>query len=92
MRKINWHILNIAFWVELILSYILPFQAVGNNQYGVGCPISFLTVYDKKIGVTPLMSMHLNPVGLILNVVILYLILSFVKKSYQKLRRNQSYK
>lgn len=86
MRKINWNILNIAFWIEIILSYVLPFQTVGEFQYKVGFPLTFITVYNKEIGITPLMSMQLNPLGLILNGILIYIMISICVKAYQKIK------
>jgi hypothetical protein len=70
VKKINWKILNFAFWIEVILSYVLPFKVVDNFQYNVGFPIPFISVYDTKISVNPLMSMYFNPLGLFLNGII----------------------
>lgn len=85
MKKINWKILNSAFWIELILSYFLPFKVVENFQYKIGFPIPFISVYDTAIGVNPFSSMYLNPVGLLLNAVIIYLIISLVMGGCKKL-------
>lgn len=59
-----------AFWIEIILSYVLPFKAV----------------YDTKIGISPFMSMHFNPLGLVVNGLIIYLILILCVKGYRKIR------
>ncbi|MEA4988135.1 MAG: hypothetical protein VB095_08750 [Anaerovorax sp.] len=90
MKKINWKILNSAFWIEIILSYLLPFKVVDNFQYKIGCPITFISVYDTEIGANPLMSMHLNPLGLLLNGVIIYLIISVAVNAYHKFKYNQT--
>ena len=80
MKKINWRIVNIAFWVEIIVSYVLPFRVVNETSYTVGFPIPFITVYASQIGVNPMMSMHLNPIGLVANAAIVYFIIAlFVK-------------
>ena len=75
MKKINWNIFNTALWVELILSYILPFKATDGFRYEAGFPIPFITVYNTEISTSPLMSTHLNPLGLILNSIIIYMII-----------------
>lgn len=89
MKKINWKILNLAFWIEIILAYVLPFKVVDNFQYKIGYPIPFISVYNMKIGVNPLMSMNLNPLGLLLNGVIIYLIISASANAYHKLKYEQ---
>lgn len=79
MKKINWKTLNFALWIEIILSYVLPFKVVDNFQY----KIPFITVYNTEISINPLMSIHLNPLGLLLNGLIIYLIISVCVKAYQ---------
>ena len=86
MKKINWKTLNLAFWIEIILSYVLPFKVIDNFQYKIGFPIPFITVYNTEISITPLMSMHLNPLGLLLNGLIIYWIISVCVKAYQKIK------
>lgn len=88
MKKINWKIFNLAFWIEVILSYVLPFKVIDNFQYKVGFPIPFISVYDTAIGVNPLMSMHLNPIGLLFNGVIIYFIILFAIRAYYKIKHN----
>ena len=63
MKKINWKIFNLALWLEVIISYVVPFKVIDNFEYEVGFPIPFISVYDTAIGVSPLMSMYLNPSG-----------------------------
>lgn len=87
MRKINWSLLNLAFWIELVLSYLLPFHVVDNFKYQVGFPVSFLTVYEKALGVNPFASMQLNPLALLFNGIAIYLVLSLATGAYQKLKQ-----
>ena len=91
MRKINWKILNLAFWIEIVLSYVLPFKIIDNFQYKVGFPIPFISIYDTDIGVTPLMSMQLNPLALLLNGIIIYLIISLSMKAYRKFKSQSNH-
>ncbi len=86
MRKFNWKILNAALWIEVLLTYLLPFQVTDDFQYQAGFPMSFITVYDTKIGVNPFMSMHLNPMGLLFDVIVIHLILLGCIRLYQKWR------
>lgn len=90
MKKINWKFVNLAFWIEVILCYILPFKTKDNFQYQVGFPIPFISVYNTEFGINPLMSMSLNPLGLLVNGVIVYLLISVSIKTYKKIRGNQS--
>lgn len=89
MKMINLKIVNFAFWIEIILCYILPFKTTDNFQYQVGFPIPFISVYDTPIGVNPLMSMHLNPLGLLVNGVLIYFITSVFMKIYKRVKDGQ---
>lgn len=82
MKRINWKVLNCAFWIEFVLSYALPFSVHDGSQYKVGFPIPFLTFHNGIIGVNPLMSMHLNPLTLLIDGIIIYLIIEFGAKIY----------
>lgn len=84
MKKINWKILNAAFWIEIILSYLLPFRIKDNSRYQVGFPVAFISVNAAGFGINPFMSMHLNPLGLLFNGIIIYWIILFCIKAYQK--------
>lgn len=86
MRNFNWKILNAALWIEVLLTYLLPFHVTDDFQYQAGFPMSFITVYDTKIGVNPFMSMHLNPMGLLFDVIVIHLILLGCIRLYQKWR------
>jgi len=86
MKKINYRIMNLAFWIEIILSYLLPFRITDNFQYQVGFPISFISVKAAGFGINPFMSMHFNPLGLLFNGIIIYLMIIFCIKIYQKIR------
>lgn len=90
MKKINWKILNLALWTEMLLSYFLPFKVIDNFQYQVGFPMPFLSLYDKEMRVNPFMSMGLNPLALLFNVIILYLVISFLTQTYKKRGRRHA--
>lgn len=86
MKKLNFKILNAAFWIEVALSYLLPFKVTDDFQYQVGFPIPFISVYTTEFGVNPFMSMHLNPLALLADGIIIYLIIRVCIKAYQKFR------
>ena len=87
-EKINWKILNLAFWIEIILSYLLPFKITDNFRYQVGIPIPFISVYATRFSISPFMSMHVNLLGLIFNGIIFYLLIIYVQKGIKKLSKN----
>lgn len=84
MKKINWNILNAALWIEIVLSYVLPFAVEHDFRYNVGFPITFLSVYDKTPGINPLTSMSFNPLAFLLNGIIIYLIITALMKLSRK--------
>ena len=89
-ENINWKLLNLAFWIEIILSYLLPFKITGSSQYQVGFPIPFIHMSASRLNVSPFMSMHFNPLGLLSNGIIIYLIIIFCIKIYQKIINNHT--
>ena len=80
MEKVNWKILNAALWFEIVLAYFLPFEVTNDFQYQIGFPMSFLAVYDTKIGKSPFDSMHVNPIGFLIDVLIIYLVILLCDK------------
>lgn len=89
-KKINWKLLDSAFWLEVILSYFLPFRISGTSQYQIGFPLPFISVYTAEFRISPFLSMHVNPINLLLNGMILYLAILFFVKMYQKVRYQKS--
>lgn len=89
MKKINWKLMNISAWTAIILAYVLPFKVVSESQNRVGFPIFFISVYDAPMNVNPLMSMHLNPVAFIANVVIFYVIMVAGIKVYHSILKKR---
>lgn len=86
MEKINWKILNAAFWIEIVLSYLLPFKVTDAFQYQVGFPIPFITLYDAKLNTNLFTSMHLNPISLLVDGIVIYVIISFCIKAYHNFK------
>lgn len=87
MKRINWKVLNCALWIEVVLSYVLPFSVHSASQYKVGFPIPYLTIYIGNIRINPLMSMHLNPLPLLIDGIIIYLIIGLGVKTYNKRKK-----
>ena len=88
MKFIDWKLLNTAFWVEIMMSYVLPFQVVNSMEYQIGYPMPFLSFYNTTVGISPLTSMSFNPLGFLFNGVILYLIILAVMRVYRKFKSN----
>ena len=87
MKNIDWKILNAALWIEVALSYVLPFRVIDGFQYKAGFPTPFLSIYNTEMNVSPLMSMNFNFLGFVFNGIVIYLILSFTVRLYRK-RKN----
>lgn len=87
MKRINWKILNYAFWIEIVLSYVLPFTVHGSSQYKVGFPVSFLSFYSGNTGISPFVSMYFNPLALLIDGIIIYLIIGLGIKVYGKFNK-----
>ena len=83
-EKVNWKIFNLALWIEIILSYFLPFRIVNDSQYQVGFPIPFLFVNAVGFGISPFLSMHFNPLGLSFNGITIHFLLIFMIKLFRK--------
>lgn len=90
MKKINWKILNIAFWLEILLAYLLPFEVADGFKYQAGFPLSFITVYDRAKGVNLFSSMQLYPLAFLANAALIYLIISAVIVSYRRFKGERS--
>lgn len=80
LNKIDWKIFNISLWIELLLAYILPYKNVDDFEYQVGFPLNFLSVYNSKLGTSPLNSMYVNPFIFLINCFIIYFVLIFLTK------------
>jgi len=81
--------LSLAFFLEILLSYFMPFSDEG-NQIGIGFPYTYL--YIQKQGVlntSPFFSTGLNLLRLILNLFFLYLLLKFLSWSWCFLELNR---
>lgn len=88
MQNINWKIFNISLWIEVILSYVLPYKVIDSFECKIGFPIPFISIYDTTIGVNPLTSMFLNPLEFLLNGFIIYLIIQFTVTLYYKIKNS----
>lgn len=73
-RKINWKIVNLAFWVELLLAYLMPL-ARENAAGQAGFPLPFLTVYENHLGPNLFSSVHVSAGALLADVIALYFLL-----------------
>ena len=83
----------LAFFLEIVLSYFMPFSDEG-NQLGIGFPYTYLYIQKQgSLDFSPFFSTGLNPLRLILNLFFLYLLLKFLSWSwcFLELNRKQNY-
>lgn len=85
----NWKIWNAALWIEIALSYFLPFKVSDSFQYQVGFPVSFITVWNTDFGKSPFTSMHMNPFAFLFNVCIFYVLVLACAKVFQNYTKNR---
>ena len=82
--------LSLAFFLEILLSYIIPFSDKG-NQIGIGFPYTYLYIQKQgSLDFSPFFSTGLNPLRLILNLFFLYLLLKFLSWCFLELNRKQN--
>ena len=81
--------LSLAFFLEMLLSYFMPFSDKG-NQLGIGFPYTYLYIQKQgSLDFSPFFSTALNPLRLILNLFFLYLLLKFLSWSWCFLELNR---
>lgn len=85
LKKVDWELFKVCLGIEILLAYIFPFNIINDFRVGIGFPISFITIYNAKLSVNPMMSMTLNPLAFILNGFIIYFMMLLMKKLYQKI-------
>ena len=81
--------LSLAFFLEILLSYFMPFSDKG-NQIGIGFPYTYIYIQKQgSLDFSPFFSTALNPLRLILNLFFLYLLLKFLSWSWCFLELNR---
>ncbi len=87
-RNINWKLLNFTVYIEILLSYFLPYKIVNESQYQIGFPFPFLTIYNKPIiHINPYQSMHLHDLNLLIDLILLYVAFSSIRMFYSMIRK-----
>ena len=90
--KLDRKLFNWSAWIVLVLTYILPYQVDGLAMK-CGFPLRFWTIYiNTKPNSSLLSSSSLNLVELLINILITYLIISFINKLYIKQNNNDDKK
>lgn len=89
MNKLNLRRLNWSAWITLFLTYILPYRYTDGFETSFGYPIPFVSIYDIPIDRTPFMSMSVNALAIIFDVLIVYLVISIVMKLWNRFHKDR---
>jgi hypothetical protein len=81
--------LNLSAWITLFLTYILPYRYTDGFETSFGYPIPFVSVYDIPIDKTPFMSMSVNALAIIFDVLIVYLVIWIVMKLWNRFHKDR---
>lgn len=82
--KFDRKLFNWSAWIVLVLTYIVPYQIDGLAMK-CGFPLRFWKIYiNNKSNSSLLNSSSLNLIELLINILIAYLIISFIYKLYIK--------
>lgn len=84
IKRINWFQLNLSAWIVIIITYIAPYQYLGNNSFTVGLPLKFLTVTIRSWDNSFSISNALNIASLFLDIMIVYLIIALIVRLYDR--------
>lgn len=77
---------NWSAWLALVLTYVVPYQ-IDDLAMKCGFPIRFWKIYISTAPNSSLLnSSSLNLLGLVINILIIYLVISFIYKLYFKQR------
>ncbi|HAT4340693.1 hypothetical protein P5F04_07215 [Clostridium perfringens] len=75
--KINFKILNQAAWISLLLTFITPYELDSSGFKNWGYPIKYFTTYEfPQDSTTLLSSTSTSILGLISNILIIYIIIN----------------
>lgn len=88
LKSLNLKTLNLSAWLTVISTYLLPYRHTDGFETSFGYPMPFISVHDVPIGRTPFSSMSVNALALIINVLIVYIILSAITKVWKRLKKS----
>lgn len=92
---INKKLLGWSFLLSLILSFLIP-SGYFDKSYKYGFPFSFITIHQQKANSAWFGSnffsgnegLSINPLVFLINIIVLYLLLLFVRTSIQRFKSN----
>ena len=92
--EVNRKYFNVAAWITVIIIFVLPYQDQSSDGFSThfGYPLAFFTVYDGPIGKTLMTSTHTNILGFFIDVFIIYFIILFGRRLYDKVKKRPQWK
>ncbi|MDK0570752.1 hypothetical protein P6O23_07240 [Clostridium perfringens] len=76
-ERINFKILNQAAWISLLFTFITPYELDSSGFKNWGYPIKYFTTYEfPQDSTTLLSSTSTSILGLISNILIIYIIIN----------------
>ena len=88
--KFNKKFLNCSAWITIGTAYILPYQSTDGFATHFGYPFAFLTIYKTSINISLLMTNLIYLLPLVLNILIIYFVISFANVQLVKVRSKRS--
>ncbi len=87
-KQLDWKAMNLSAWFVLIITYVYPIRFVEDKPDVIGFPFPFLTVYDKGLGSSLFGSFHIDLGSLILNIAIVYLVVTLLYRLYTRYKKS----
>ena len=76
-ERINFKILNQATWLSLVLTFITPYELDSSGFKTWGYPVKYFTTYEfPQDSTTLLSSTSTSILGLISNILIIYIVIN----------------
>ena len=90
-ERINFKILNQATWISLLLTFITPYELISSGFKTWGYPVKYFTTYEfPQDSTTLLSSTSTNLLGLISNILVIYIIINTFILLKERLKKYKS--
>ncbi|BDU91685.1 hypothetical protein [Clostridium perfringens] len=90
-ERINFKILNQAAWISLLLTFITPYKLSPSGFKTWGYPVKYFTTYEfPQDSTTLLSSTSTNLLGLISNILVIYIIINTFILLKERLKKYKS--
>lgn len=90
-ERINLKILNQAAWISLLLTFITPYELNSSGFKTWGYPVKYFTAYEfPQDSNTLLFSTSTNLLGLISNILVIYILINTFILLKERLKKYKS--